>query len=303
MPYLWMFDVDGTNARNKPPEKIFRETDIYTLPAPDGTRDLGLEHGLSEIEGHFTRIRTSKLNFKRPLSDEDWQWLCLFVAVAHVRTPALRDHMWDQFRGVRARLEEFMAEPPQESSMPAGYQSKGAPVTPEMLDNMVEDPMPMMLASTMKAVLPVMLNMNHIVFWTDDPLGFITSDNPCMWFDPTAHRRPPMARAVGIQTADIEVTLPLSPQQCILFSHSQFQTGYMKADRDMVNILNHRHAWHAPTTLIACRNEVRAEWFEHPPMPDDAWENTHAEGAAETWVNPNVPTLVGLPPLDGTTSG
>ncbi len=35
-PYVWMFDKDGTNPRNKSPEKIFHETDMYTLRLPDG---------------------------------------------------------------------------------------------------------------------------------------------------------------------------------------------------------------------------------------------------------------------------
>lgn len=277
MPYLWMFDRDGRNPRNKPPEKIFRETDMYTQLAADGTRDLRLEHGLSGLEGKFTAIRTSKFNFRRPLTDDEWTWMCFFVTVAHVRTPALRDHMWDQFRNARTRIEEMMGEVAAESAPPTFPPAEGraVPVTPELLDSMVQDPLPMMLSTSVQAVLPILLTMQRFVYWTDDPLGFITSDNPCMWFDPTAHRLPPMRRGVGIQNRNIEITMPLSPQQCIVFSHSLFSTGYVQADRAMVDAINHRHAWYAPTTLIACRNEVREEWFEQTPLPPDAWENTH----------------------------
>ena len=44
-PYVWRFDPDGSNARRKPPEKLFRETDMYTVTRDDGGRDLVLEHG------------------------------------------------------------------------------------------------------------------------------------------------------------------------------------------------------------------------------------------------------------------
>ncbi len=58
-PYVWVFDKDGSNKRNKAPEKIFRETDMYTVELSDGSESLHLENGLAEIESKFTSIRTS----------------------------------------------------------------------------------------------------------------------------------------------------------------------------------------------------------------------------------------------------
>jgi hypothetical protein len=39
-PYVWLFDRKGENSKAKSPEKIFRESDMYTLTAPDGDHDL-----------------------------------------------------------------------------------------------------------------------------------------------------------------------------------------------------------------------------------------------------------------------
>ena len=105
-PYVWLFDRKGENPKAKPPEKIFRESDMYTLTAPDGGRDLRLEHGLGTVESNFTRVRTSKFNFTRPLTDEDWLWACLFIATAHNRTASNRDHFLGQMEMVKAMFEK-----------------------------------------------------------------------------------------------------------------------------------------------------------------------------------------------------
>ena len=57
-PYVWRFEKDGSNPRHKPPKKIY-ESDLYTIPLPDGGRDLRLEHGLSQLEGKFVKIRVA----------------------------------------------------------------------------------------------------------------------------------------------------------------------------------------------------------------------------------------------------
>lgn len=82
----------GENPKAKAPEKIFRESDMYTRITPDGGHDLRFERGLGTVESNFTKVRTSKFNFKRPLTEEDWVWACLFAATARNRTAASRDH-------------------------------------------------------------------------------------------------------------------------------------------------------------------------------------------------------------------
>jgi len=56
-PYVWRFDKDGTNPTKRAPKNLFKETDFYTIEKADGTRDLRLEHGLSELESKFAQIR------------------------------------------------------------------------------------------------------------------------------------------------------------------------------------------------------------------------------------------------------
>src|SRR6266851_4585058 len=60
-PYVWRWEKDGNARKRKAPNKIFTEKDLYTLKRPDGTRDLGLEHGLGGLESDFAKIRRTKL--------------------------------------------------------------------------------------------------------------------------------------------------------------------------------------------------------------------------------------------------
>ncbi|WP_225934728.1 MULTISPECIES: DUF4238 domain-containing protein [unclassified Cupriavidus] len=89
-PYVWIFDKDGSNPRRRAPSNTFTETDLYTIEKADGTRDLRLEQGLSELETHFTRIRNSRFKFRRDLSPEEHVYICVFLAAAQFRTPSSR---------------------------------------------------------------------------------------------------------------------------------------------------------------------------------------------------------------------
>ena len=66
---------------------------------------------------------------------------------------------------------------------------------------------------------PLLLQMHMSVLVTDSELGFITSDNPCVWFNPTLHRLPPFYRSPGLAQQDIEVSLPLSPNHLLFITH------------------------------------------------------------------------------------
>lgn len=56
-PYVWCFPKGGGASRKKSPKKLFTDTDMYTVRGVDGSRDLTLEHGLSELESDFATIR------------------------------------------------------------------------------------------------------------------------------------------------------------------------------------------------------------------------------------------------------
>ena len=61
--------------------------------------------------------------------------------------------------------------------------------------------------------------MNLSIFSTNDPLGFITSDDPCMMHNTTAYRYHSMVRSPGLGQKHVQVLLPLSPHLPITYTH------------------------------------------------------------------------------------
>ncbi|MEP6958436.1 MAG: DUF4238 domain-containing protein [Nitrospirota bacterium] len=108
-PYVWVFNADGSYSKKKAPENIFHETDMYTIKREDGSRDLVLERGLSQLEGTFSRIRKRTLAQGRPIDETDRLLLCAFIAAMHSRTPARREHLREQWE-LPLRIMDQMSE-------------------------------------------------------------------------------------------------------------------------------------------------------------------------------------------------
>lgn len=99
-PYVWIYPKNGGEAKSKPPEKIFWETDFYTVKKINGERDLVLEHGLAQLESQFANLRDKKLNKRKSLTLQDKSVLCTFAAAMHARTKSRRDHLKGQWQQV-----------------------------------------------------------------------------------------------------------------------------------------------------------------------------------------------------------
>ncbi len=161
---------------------------------------------------------------------------------------------------------------------------------PGDFDNLKETTTTTLLESAVLVILPALLEMHKTVLVTRDSLGFVTSDAPSTWCDPTAYQRHPFERAVGLKTPDVEITLLISPEQCLLFTHRPIGPLYLELTNDWVDALNHRHAAFAPSTIIARRKETRPRWFEAGTRPADSWETLHPDPQdARRWTSKDCP--------------
>jgi hypothetical protein len=282
-PYVWIFDKNGNNAHAKAPENIFTANDLYTVRLGDDTRDLRIETSLGLLESQFTKIRNSKFKYHRELTVEESAYLCLFVAAAQFRTIRSRDHHADQWGRVLDRMDDMaermgrMTEEEQQRfadmALPS---SEGSGITHEQVRELATNPLQHMIGSVLQSVAPVLSRMDMAIFCTDDPVGFITSDNPCVWYDPEGYRLPPIYRSPGLGMRTIEVTLPVSPRQCLFFNWQGIK-GYMAAPQQIVDNLNIRHVAYCHENFVVNTNQVNYCWFHVPPLPEDAWENQQAD--------------------------
>jgi hypothetical protein len=282
-PYLWRFDRDGSNAKRKAPENIFTENDIYTIILPDGTRDIRLEHGFSGLETRFAEIRDHRLDGRQWPDANEMLHLLAFVAVARVRTPKYRDAQTAQWSGIYKHVKDiekgFKAATAEQRKAMASFNplgvDEGSGMTVEDLAHLRDHPIQATIAPALEAMLHAFAQMHVAIFWTDDPIGFVTSDHPCVWNDPEAYKRPPMYRSLGLVSKSIEVTMPISPTQCIFISHEPSLRGFKKLTPLGVSEMNGRRIAACKDAFVSRSSEVRADWFQERPEPDDSWEKTH----------------------------
>ncbi len=275
---VWLFDKDGSNPRRKSAKSIFHETDLYTIHRKDGERDLVLEHGLSGLESAFVGIR-EKLARHEQLTDEEHVKLCAFIAAQHVRTPAQRDHLRGQWGKVLEKMElmrEWAKTATPEQLRDAGSIARGSgpSLGYEDVKRMAEQPMQTMLAPQIETQLPLLVQMDYVIMECATEPGFITSDNPCVWWDPEAYKKPPIWRQPGLATQTLEISMPLSPRQRIILNWKGV-SGYVPVPERMVDNANRQARFGCSEHFVSRSKTTKSIWFDRGEEPDDSWEKLH----------------------------
>jgi hypothetical protein len=207
-PYVWVFSKDGTKDRRKAPHNIFHETDLYTIQAEDRGRNLVLEHGLSELEGEFVKIRAKCLELQRAPTQRQHVYLCAFIAAMDARTPSHRDQFSAQWDKVLLMMDEMRgrlktATPEQRRAVSGiGPSEPGRSFSYDEVKEMVTKPLQTSLVAHINAEVPMLMKLDLAVLNDVGSSRFITSDCPCVWFDPEAYKRPPFYRAPGLASTD-----------------------------------------------------------------------------------------------------
>jgi len=283
-PYVWMFDREGSDSKKKAPANIFYENDMYTIKRMNGDRDLVLEKGLSQLEGSFVSIRIEKLEKHLSLEADEHILLYTFVAAAQARTPTSREHHREQWkrpleiredmnRSIKdltlKQRESFMSR---HSISSASEGRKG--LSYEQVKALSEAPLQKMLFPLIQSTAPMLAKIDMSILETDDSTGFITSDNPCVWFDPVGYKRPPIYRGPALMYETIEITLPISPRQ-ILPLNRRGVSGYHQADEVALNELNRRTRAYCRDSFVVSKKEVNPYWLEQGVESADFWDATH----------------------------
>jgi len=262
-PYIWRIAKDGSSKKNKAPAKSFTATDRYTITLPNGEKDLIVENTLAGLENAFVSVR-DRVEQREELTPEDRATLCLFTAAMHSRTKRAGDH----WKRTAQQIHDMV------SSLEQQYGAK--PTTSHETGRMVEVAPQYLVMTMLEIQTPMYFAMEMSVFVSQDEIGFITSDSPCVWFNPNAYRWPPFYRHAGLGQRDVEVTLPLTPRHLLLISHENlpFYVGVEQKTVDEANRL-----WHAACAaeFVSWKGETRPCWFEPGEKPPaDAWDNTDA---------------------------
>lgn len=275
-PYVWLFSSDGSNPRRKAPDNIFHETDLYTIELPGGGRNLVLEYGLAQLESEFVSIRDTKLRSLEPLEAAAHALLCAFVAAMHARTPARRDHFAQQWGKVLEMADQTMkwtktATPDQKRAATSRLTpDPERSLTYDEVKALAEKPLQTAMISFIEEGAPLLAGLDFAVFTSNTGLRFITSDNPCVWFDAEAYKRPPAYQGLALMYESIEITLPVSPRQIVLLNRRGV-SGNFPASEEIVDELNRRTRFNCAEYFVSDTNTTRPIWFDPGTEPEDSW--------------------------------
>jgi uncharacterized protein DUF4238 len=286
-PFVHVFSKDGSTHRKRAPDNLFSATDLYTIKLPDGGRDLRLEHGLADLESGFALLRKDFLVARRKLSAKRYVKLMAFVAAMHARTPRFREHhrrFWNDVQLQGERMERWLkTATPEEKQRAASvsFPSSESRLSMSMEDvrQITQNPMQHALGFV-SAELPLLVQMNSTILCTESDPGFITSDAPVIWFDPEWYKKPPLYRSPSFSDPRLEITMPISPNQMLLLTHSRDDESpqplqYLDTPDTVVVEANRRLRFQSDKEFVVRRGIVDPRWFDPGVPPPDTWEATH----------------------------
>ncbi len=275
-PYVWCFSKDGAVVKRRAPKNLFFENELYTIHLVDGERDLSVEHGLAGLEDAFVSVRDGRLSGRASLSPQDDLLLRAFAGAMKSRTRGHLEHMQRQFKSAldmgESIREQMTAMSPSERLKMAPSVGPVEPrpgMTLDEVRELAEGSVGPLVVAEVQAQLPILSQMSLAVLCTAEPVGFITSDMPCVWFDPEAYKRPWPLGGVGLGWRTVEITMPVSPRQLMLLNWQSVE-GYLDITPEQVDDFNRRTRFWCDACFIACKTEKRDIWFDPGAPPEDA---------------------------------
>lgn len=212
-----VYGRDGAYRQWSDPAQLFRRPHLYTKLGPAGEPDLRTEQMLSRIESDFARTRRA-LEKMKPIQPKHLASLAAFVAALRNRSPSAHDHIsnfWKRVLSVAENVEAQLAQasPAEKEEIARALSSPlSSKREPSMSIADVREAAGLPIGSTVPEFLrieaPLLAQLKLTVVKTHEELGFIASDNPVVWWDPTRASSPRMW-PIGLGHIDVEVTVPI----------------------------------------------------------------------------------------------
>jgi hypothetical protein len=260
---IYLISKEDKSVRRKSPEKSFTQTDRYTVRLKDGSRDLTVEHALGSIENDFQAVLRAIRQGQR-LNPLQKAKVCTFTAAMMSRSKQQGDWILKQ------RLEHL--EQIKDMEKTHGVD----PIASLEMEEALQNHHAQLVVNGIEVIAPVLYQMTLTIFTTTNRTGFITSDAPAVMYNPKAHTFPPMYRSAGLLQKDVEVTLPLSPQHMVLFSHRPSSQLYIPIGVNDVDEANRTTYFFCESEFVSRTGEVRDAWVTEREKPADAWNEEAA---------------------------
>jgi hypothetical protein len=252
--HVWLVSKDTQEIRHQSPYEIFKENDFYTVYDSNGIKLLELENKLEIIENAFVSLRRNKLEKHGILTLEDRKTISLFIATMFVRTKLQRDEQKEIWKELLDSANELPIEQSAYIKNTLQYRQ---------IEQLHKQPMPFHIFHFVNFAMPFLIRMNCKIMETQTKPGFITSDNPCLWFDPAIFGIGQPNLFFGLGHPELEIILPISPSQIISLKQ-QGPDGYISIDSypEAVDELNKLVVGFSEKFIVLNQSRYKKHWFQ-----------------------------------------
>lgn len=248
-PYVWLISKDGKSIENKAPQNIFNEKDFYTVLDEYGNRDLRLEHYLHKIEDDFLAARKS-IQAMRPITDFEFQSIVVFIASTYARTKLQKreqEGIWNDLLIIYQRMGL-------DRNMPELY---------KQIENLKAQPLPYHLSNFLNITIPALLRMQLTIMVTSKYSGFLTSDNPVLWLDPSILLANKPLSFFGIESPQLEIIMPLTPNSLARLTwNDPDRYIFVDSQPEIVDEINKLVVCFSDEYVILNHDKPNKYWFE-----------------------------------------
>jgi hypothetical protein len=249
--YVWVFSKKYKSIFKKSPRSLFSENNFYTVYDDKGSRILGLEHKLKEIEDKFFLVRDNKLRMREPLLPDDRLTIAIFISSMFARTKFqknIQTEIWKE-------LLDFVNKAPENISSSIKERAEY-----KQIKALHKQPMPFNIFNFVNISAPVLYRMNTCIYEINDHPGFITSDNPCLWMDPGLMYPSEPKTWFGLGSRKLNVILPISPYQCISLLAGGFD-GYKEIDAKYAKVIEELIVSQAQEKIVINKKMIKEGWL------------------------------------------
>lgn len=251
-PYVWVFSRDGKTKKKRAPVNLFTENHLYTIQF-NGEKDFSVEQNLSKIESRFGELM-KVIKKKKPLSDHEHAYLCIFVAAQLQRTLRFK-------RNQENFMQQLIDHGTQMALAHGVKDSKQVQEWTEYKKNIHK----LELIESLPFLSNILKQMSIAFLCSPnkEKHPFISSDDPCFLFNPDLQWQ--RFYGPGFAQKNVQLTLPLSPEIMVMFTWANYH-GYGLLTGSQVEDLNRMTRGHCDKEFISSTPNKKWRWFHKVPL-------------------------------------
>lgn len=260
---IWTYDMDAGTARESTVDATAFEKHLYSVTTDSGERITEIERLIGQIEANAAPGFT-KLIARGSLTEQERMYVASLIALTFVRTNAFR-RMYAEMMGLSLQSTNYIiaSDDRMFEAFARDFQRDRGPISEEEMQRLRQhmlDPSGYIMGYSREATLkamavhdrltPLLNRMRWTLIFAPENRYFITSDNPVTRVVAKEHFHPIYGDG-GFLNRDVQVTVPLTPQVCLLAHWNESLPPEVNASSEQAKSINRTRAFYSERFLFA----------------------------------------------------